>query len=350
MSQVNFRKLELKSSPSVLKRAVAGQNVLWPEQPSQSSAEYFDNQYNNRLRVPNFLVDHLQPWTERSKVIRKQLVPELNINYGNAALNETLDIFGIGGMDKPVVVFIHGGYWRSLDKSDFSFVAEPFVEAGACVVVTNYALCPMASMSQIVMQQVAALVWVYRNIALYGGDVNRIRVIGHSAGGHLAAMLLACRWNEAGADLPKHLIARAMSLSGLFDLHPIRNAPTLQADLQITEQEALRCSPALIPIHTLSAFDIKSSALNQSVVNESVVKQAEIKQPSVKSHNINLLAFCGADESPEFLRQNALIEKCWGEDIVTKREALLGLNHFSILDALCTPGHYLNRSALEFLR
>ncbi len=323
ISQLNFRKLELKSSPSVLKHTVAGQNVLWPEQPSQASAEYFDNQYNNRLRVPNFLVDHLEPWAKRSKVVRKQLAPELNISYGNAVVNETLDIFGAGGMDKPVVVFIHGGYWRALDKSDFSFVAEPFVEAGACVVVTNYALCPKASMSQIVMQQVAALVWVYRNIALYGGDVNRIRVIGHSAGGHLAAMLLACRWNEVRADLPEQLVARAMSLSGLFDLHPIRNAPTLQADLQITEQEALRCSPALIPIHAISTFD---------------------------SPNVNLLAFCGADESPEFLRQNALIEKSWGLDIVTKREALLGLNHFSILDALCTPGHYLNRSALEFLR
>jgi arylformamidase len=320
----------LKFSTSVSKRTVAGQNVRWPEQPSQSSAEYFDNQYNNRLRVPDFLVDHLEPWAKRSKVVCRQLAPELNISYGNAALNETLDIFGAGGMDKPVVVFIHGGYWRALDKSDFSFVAEPFVEAGACVVVTNYALCPKASMSQIVMQQVAALVWVYRNIATYGGDVNRIRVIGHSAGGHLAAMLLACRWNELEADLPKHLVTHAMSLSGLFDLHPIRNAPTLQTDLQITEQEVLRCSPALIPIHNLSTVDSKQSA--------------------VKSLNVNLLAFCGADESPEFLRQNALIEKSWGEDIVTKREALLGLNHFSILDALCTPGHYLNRSALEFLR
>jgi arylformamidase len=320
----------LKFSTSVSKHTVAEQNVRWPEHPSHSSAEYFDNQYNNRLRVPNFLVDHLEPWAQRSQVVRKQLAPELNISYGNAALNETLDIFGAGGMDKPVVVFIHGGYWRALDKSDFSFVAEPFVEAGACVVVTNYALCPKASMSQIVMQQVAALVWVYRNIATYGGDVNRIRVIGHSAGGHLAAMLLACRWNELGADLPKHLVARAMSLSGLFDLHPIRNAPTLQTDLKITEQEALHCSPALIPIHTLSTLDIK--------------------QPAGKSTNVNLLAFCGADESPEFLRQNALIEKSWGQDIVTKREALLGLNHFSILDALCTPSHYLNRSALEFLR
>jgi arylformamidase len=330
----------LKSSTSVLKHTVAGQNALWPEQPSHSSAEYFDNQYNNRLRVPNFLVDHLEPWAQRSQVVRKQFAPELNISYGNAVLNETLDIFGAGGMDKPVVVFIHGGYWRALDKSDFSFVSEPFVEAGACVVVTNYALCPKASMSQIVMQQVAALVWVYRNIATYGGDVNRIRVIGHSAGGHLAAMLLACRWTEVRADLPVHLVERAMSLSGLFDLHPITNAPTLQADLQITEQEALRCSPALIPIHTLSTLDIKQPTL----------KQSKIKQLPVKSPKVKLFAFCGADESPEFLRQNALIEKSWGEEIVTKREALLGLNHFSIVDALCTPGHYLNRSALEFLR
>jgi arylformamidase len=305
--------------PLTIHRATT-QSAVWPEQPAQSSVEYFDNQYNNRLRVPKFLVEHLTPWAERSKAVRKQLAPQLNIAYGNPEHNETLDIFGSGGMDKPVVVFIHGGYWRALDKSDFSFVAEPFVEAGACVVVTNYALCPKASLSQIVLQQVAALAWVYRNIGLYGGDANRVRVIGHSAGGHLAAMLLACQWQEVGADLPKHVVSRAMSLSGLFDLHPIKSAPSLQTDLQIAEHEVVQCSPALIPM-------------------------APFKQSP-----INLLAFCGADESPEFLRQNALIEKRWGREIVIKREALLGLNHFSIVDALCTPGHYLNRSALEFLR
>jgi arylformamidase len=315
----------LNTSTFVSKHSAVVQHAHWPEQPAQSSAEYFDNQYNNRVRVPNFLAGHFEPWIERSKSVRKQLTPELDINYGKKELNETLDLFGSGGMDKPVVVFIHGGYWRSLDKSDFSFVAETFVEAGACVVVTNYALCPTVSLSQIVMQQVKALVWVYRNIAQYGGDVNRIRVIGHSAGGHLAAMLLACRWQEIGADLPRHVVSRAMSLSGLFDLHPVRSAPTLQGDLQISEQEAMRCSPALM-------------ALDNST--DLVSKKTEVK----------LWSFCGADESPEFLRQNALIEKRWGEQVVTKREALLGLNHFSIVDAMCTTGHYLNRSALEFLR
>jgi arylformamidase len=274
----------LKTSTFVSKQPSAVQHTHWPEQPAQSSAEYFDNQYN-----------------------------------------ETLDVFGSGGMDKPVVVFIHGGYWRSLDKSDFSFVAEPFVGAGACVVVTNYGLCPKVSLSQIVMQQVRALVWVHRNIARYGGDANRIRVIGHSAGGHLAAMLLACRWQEVAADLPRHVVSRAMSLSGLFDLGPVRSAPTLQSDLLISPQEVLQCSPALMQL---------DSATNNAA----------------KRTDVKLWSFCGADESPEFLRQNALIEKRWGSLVVTKREALLGLNHFSIVDSMCTAGHYLNRSALEFLR
>jgi arylformamidase len=315
----------LNKSLSTLPSAIIKQSLAWPEQPALHSAEYFDNQYNNRLRVPNFLTDHFEHWAARSKTARKQLAPELNISYGDKEQNETLDVFGAGGMDKPVVVFIHGGYWRALDKSDFSFVADPFVEAGACVVVTNYALCPKVSLSQIVMQQVAALIWVYRNIAEYGGDVHRIRVIGHSAGGHLAAMLLACQWEMLGADLPKHLVSRAMSLSGLFDLHPIQSAPTLQTDLRIDELDVLRCSPALLPINTSLQSDVKKSL-------------------------VRLTSFCGADESPEFLRQNALIEKRWGSAVVIKREALLGLNHFSILEALCTPGHYLNRCALEFLR
>ncbi len=298
----------------------------WPVEPEFRSADYFDNQYNNRLRVPSFNADHFERWIQRSKQARQQLDAQLDIAYGSAERNETLDVFGVSGAKKPVVVFIHGGYWRSLDKSDFSFVAEPFVQANACVVVTNYALCPKATIDQIVMQQVQALIWVYRNIAKFGGDPNRIRVIGHSAGGHLAAMLLACRWQQVGNDLPARLVTRAISLSGLFDLQPIQQCPMLQTDLQLTDTQVAQCSPALFKV------------------------SVEGKLATDAKQSLQLLAFCGADESAEFLRQNALIEYAWGNQVVTKREALLGLNHFSIVDALCSPGHYLNTASLRFFK
>jgi arylformamidase len=281
---------------------------------------YLDAQYNNRLRVPSFMA-HLQRWQADSAKARELQACMLNVAYGAGGQAQCLDIFpavqqaqGKRVQNAPVLVFIHGGYWRSLDKFDHSFVAPAFTQAGACVVVTNYALCPQVSMAQIALQQVQALVWVYRHIAQYGGDPSRITVIGHSAGGHLAAMLLACTWRSLAADLPKRLVRNAMSISGLYDLAPIMASPYLQNDLRLTATQVQRCSPAYFP-----------------------APKAE------------LIALCGADESDEFLRHNALIQKAWGKRCVSVCESLSGLNHFSALEALCTPKHRAHALALKLL-
>ena len=132
-----------------------------------------------------------------------------------------------------MLVYIHGGYWRALDKRDASFVAPPFVAAGALVVVPNYALCPAASIDEIVRQQRAALAWVWRHAAAHGGDPERIVVAGHSAGGHLAATMLATDWPGVDPGLPADLVKGALSLSGVFELEPLRHAPFLAPDLQL---------------------------------------------------------------------------------------------------------------------
>jgi arylformamidase len=280
---------------------------------SLTDPAWLDVQYNNRARIP----EHPQifaRWAESSQLARERLKSTLDIRYGDEP-GETLDVFPAAEAGAPVLVFIHGGYWRSLDKRDHSFVAPAFTAAGACVVIPNYALCPEVTIPQITMQMVHALAWTFRHAARYGGDPKRITVVGHSAGGHLAAMLLACAWQAYGRDLPANLVKNALSISGLYDLEPIMHTPFLKESLRLTAADARKASPALLPAPTHGT----------------------------------LYTVAGAQESEEFLRQNELIRKAWGAQRVPVCEALPGLNHFSVLEALAEPGHRLHRLAMELV-
>jgi arylformamidase len=267
---------------------------------TRHDAAWHDAQYNNRARV----ADHAQffaRWAADSALARSQLACQLDVAFGDDPV-EKLDIFPATAPGAPVLVFIHGGYWRSLDKSDFSFVAPAFVRCGAAVVVPNYGLCPAVSIETIALQSARALAWVWRNAAAIGADPARIVVVGHSAGAHLAAMLLACRWRTLGDDLPLRLLAGAVSLSGLFDLEPLRHAPFLQGDLKLTPTSVKRLSPAFF---------------------------ARPRGP--------LHALVGGDESAEFIRQNRLIRDQWGPSTVPVCEVLAGRHHFDIVDDLIDP-------------
>ncbi|MBK5207787.1 MAG: alpha/beta hydrolase, partial [Polaromonas sp.] len=160
--------------------------------------QWLDSMYNNRKLVPEHAT-YLTRWAQDSQSARERLPCRLDLPYDNNS-GETLDVFPASGLSAsgaarkqagaPVLVFIHGGYWRALDKADHSFIAPALTQAGACVVVPNYTLCPAATIPQIALQMVEALAWTWRHIAEYGGDPQRITVAGHSAGGHLAALLL----------------------------------------------------------------------------------------------------------------------------------------------------------------
>ena len=182
------------------------------------------------------------------------------------------------------------------------------------LVVPNYTLCPRCGIEQIALQMTRALAWTWRHAALYGGDPRRIVVAGHSAGGHLATMMLACDWKKVAPDLPEDLVTRALSISGVYDLAPISRTPFLQPDLQLTPAAARRLSPARFP-----------------------------------APRGTLYAVAGADESEEFLRQLALIRERWGERAVPVCELLPGVHHLDVVRELVDGPTRLHLLARELL-
>ena len=284
-----------------------------PRAPArQQPPAWFDAQYDNRARI----AEHpalLRQWSERSQQARASVPCALDLAYGSDP-SERLDVFGPEHRGAPILVYLHGGYWRALDKRDQSFVAPPFVAAGAMVVLPNYALCPAVDIGHIVLQLVQALAWVWRHAEAYGGDPARIVVAGHSAGGHLAAMLLACDWRAVSAELPADLVKSALAISGVFDLEPLRHAPFLASDLKLDATSALRLSPA-----------------------------------AMAAPRGRLVAVVGGDESEEFKRQNALIARRWGRRAVPVCEAVPGRHHMNVLHELAEPSSRTHRLALDLL-
>ena len=190
-------------------------------------------QYNNRARVPDH-AEILARWARDSQAIRDTRPCQLDLAYGDTPA-ERLDVFRPSDAARepkarrrpgaPMLVFIHGGWWRSLDKADHSFVTPALADAGAVVVVPNYALCPAVGIEDIALQMVRSLAWCWRHARELGADPERITVAGHSAGGHLAAMMLCTLWKRVGNDLPDDLVRAALSISGVFDLEPLRRTP-----------------------------------------------------------------------------------------------------------------------------
>ena len=273
---------------------------------------WYDAQYNNRARIPEHPAI-LAHWAEASARAYERPGWVLDLAYGEDP-SERLDVLPAGRPGAPVFVYVHGGYWRALDKRDQSFVAPPFADAGAMVVLANYALCPAVVIERIVLQLVQALAWVYRHARAHGGDPERIVVAGHSAGGHLGAMLLACDWPVVSPELPPDLVKSVLAISGIYELEPLRHAPFLSTDIGLSAGSALRLSPAAMPPPARGA----------------------------------LVTVVGGNESEEFHRQAELIGRAWGPR-VTAAQRVPGRNHMDVLHELVDPSSRTYRLALELL-
>ena len=276
--------------------------------------DQFEWQYNARLQVENneSLVDEN---IRRSEEFRSRARCELDQAYGPGE-RQKVDIFLTHAENAPVHLFIHGGYWRSREKSMFSFLAAPLVEAGAMVAITEYDLCPEVSVDEIAEQVRAATAWLWRHAAEYGGNPDNIHVSGHSAGGHLAAVLGCTRWQALEKDLPADLVKSTTPISGLFTLEPlIRHS--VNEDLKLDTDAARRNSPSLVP-------------------------------PTI---NGPVTVCVGGDESHEFRWQSRDFASRWkehGADV--SYVEVPGYNHFTILQGLGDAGFDVTRRLLRHMR
>ncbi|MEE9289620.1 MAG: alpha/beta hydrolase [Alphaproteobacteria bacterium] len=199
------------------------------------SPDELERHYNPRVAVPDF-ERHIETVRKMSAAARERLASRLDIRYGEGPL-ETLDVFPANRPQAPIHVYIHGGYWRLLDKSDYSVVAEPLVAAGATVVTLNYDLCPAVTLDDVVAETLRGITWVARNAADLGGDAGRIYLSGHSAGAHLAAMAIGHDWTAEA--LPADLVKGAVLVSGIYDPQPVLGISANQ-DIRLTREMARR--------------------------------------------------------------------------------------------------------------
>jgi len=269
-------------------------------------------QYNARAARPDY-DDVMEDWIRRSEAFRSSSGGFLDAAYGPGERHR-LDIFTADNSG-PTLVYLHGGYWQRGDKSAYSFVAEPFVARGVNVVLMNYSLCPEATVPGITDEVRQGLSWLYRNGSEYGLAATRINLTGHSAGGHLTAMMLATPWNEIGADLPADLVKSGIPISGLYDLEPLRNT-TINRAARIDAEAVRTCSP----------------------------------QQLDPAPGARVLAVVGGDETRAFHDQAASLARRWSQaGARVEQYTEPGVDHFDVVNRLADPGSELFARTLDWL-
>ncbi|CAB3741104.1 hypothetical protein LMG24238_06716 [Paraburkholderia sediminicola] len=186
--------------------------------------------------VQSYFVQYLS----RSKATREKVGASFDVPYGTSSA-ETLDIFFPNSRSNcPIHIFFHGGGYRSQDKWNFSYVAEPLVEAGAIVVIPNYGLCPSVRLDDIIQQTRSSIAWVYANARIMGGNPNAITISGHSSGAHTVARMLETDWSFFHRT-PHDVIKAAIAISGMYDQEP-RRLSYVNEFIRLSEEESLRNS------------------------------------------------------------------------------------------------------------
>lgn len=272
--------------------------------------QQLDLQYNNRFHVPDF-ESYLQRWNDLSRQTVKKYKVVKNISYGESA-REYIDIFPSPDPGSKTLIFIHGGYWQRFDTSYFHLVAGTFADYGITTVLINYPLAPDMTIDQIVNSSNKAMNWVNKNINQFNGDPEQVYVAGHSAGGHLAAMIMTT--DEIIS--PQKFIKGVCVFSGLFNLIPIQLS-NINEGLQMDKEIAIRNSPCFKDPHVFCP----------------------------------VLIAVGADETNEFIDQSKELNSKWKDKTTpVKYLEIPGLNHFSILDSFCDVNSLLHQSMCNLMK
>ncbi len=269
-------------------------------------------EYNNRARVPEHAEIFLR-WAREAEDYRAEMLKagraELGLAYGDTP-RQTVDLFAAAQAEgAPLAMFVHGGWWRSLEPSSFSQMARGLSANGATVAVVGYDLCPNVGIAAIVEQIRRACAFLWQRFG------RRMLVYGHSAGGHLAAAMVATDWASLYPKAPSDLVPAAWAVSGVFALSPLVGISVNQ-DLRLDAEEARRQSPAYWPVPSGRVFD----------------------------------AVVGGLESSEFKRQSQLIAQAWRGKAEIRYEEVPGTNHFTVVDALADPQSAMTRRVAELAR
>ncbi|WP_108259257.1 alpha/beta hydrolase [Mangrovicoccus ximenensis] len=283
--------------------------TLYAGYPDQ---ETLDRAYDVEGAVPDFMA-YASRYMADSAAARNLLKPRLDVPYGPTRM-ETLEVYAAQASDPaPILVFIHGGAWKSLDASVFSLVAPGPVAAGMAVVNVTYDLCPHVSIEEMVRQVRAAISWTWRNADGFGGDRDRIIVAGHSAGAHLTTMATLTDWDRYG--LPEDVVKGAFGISGIYDMEPISRS-FLQPYLRLTA-DAVRWQSPIRNLRTLQT---------------------------------PLTLAWGTDEPEGLISSSQAFEKAWqavGNSVSSF--TLEDANHFDVLDGFADKDGVMTRAVQDLL-
>lgn len=279
------------------------------------SQDQLEAQYNPRSAVPDFQ-QHFDAYIAKSAATRAAIGGDYDLRYGSGPL-QTYDLHRPKDAKPgaPLVVVIHGGYWRGLDKNTMTFAIPPYLERGAVVVNLNYDLCPQVTLDAIVREMQEALTHIAAKAAEWGADPAKLHVIGHSAGAHLAAMMVAAPWpKDLGTQPP---VASLGLISGVYSLEPVLHISvndTIRLDGAMAARNSVANFPPKIngPVHVSYGGDEPEAWRYQSIDFHQACRAAGINSSLLEmaSGNHFTIKFAAAD--PKHPLGAALLQQIFG--------------------------------------